>query len=798
MDPLLPRAESPSRNLTPSVTTLLGHCLYRRLTIWLMAILVLVTTLFLLDRHKTWMPDIVQHAKGHHPFEHKVISQWSEEPEPEHDEVLDGSSSTTDTVGSIAAHNPQHWEPDFAPQWPEKPAGDVDEVSPAAEIVAPVDDAYQDEADRLSQEEDEEGRGEFEEEAESKPWLQFPHLDGYFHGLKSLVEPSDLMPEYPNTTHAAASLPAPPEAENSWPTPALYNPYPNNRAKTKTCFLDRHGKIPAPDVYAYHGVPQHMPDAALGSYEIFGIRDDVCFDRFGRLGPYGLGYPREEGGLGAGEDTESQDNEHVWAATGKINYGSVDWGMAQDRCLEANKHLFPKPDAEPGGFSTSGNAARKGKMSRQAVVVRCYTGFRWTPLAVANFRALVTELSLKSGGEYAVHILLHVRDDKLPVWADQAVARQVLDDNIPPEFQGLVTIWSESQMRLYYPGDFENQVSNPSQTDIGGVYRSAHFALQVFAKQHPEYEYFWNWEMDMRYLGNYFELLHRVGRWADNQPRSLMWERNERYYIPSHHGSWHNFTETVRQDCMQSGKAPIYGPVDYPDKKPLLAEEQGQSPLPDSCGTGMDPDECGVGEGADLITFNPIFDACETGWVFSDDIAGYANPTYEQPARRASIVTAGRLSRRLLMAMHEEVWRHRRTMFSEMFPATVALHRGLKAVFAPHPVSLARAWTPAGRAIDEAFNSGDHHSTSGWASPFDFYRESVFKGSSYYYDSQFAGLLWRRWLGYAVMDGRGPSGQPDSGRLRGGYEEESRDGGGGRMCLRSMLLHPIKSEEPDG
>ena len=587
------------------------------------------------------------------------------------------------------------------------------------------------------------------------------------------------------------------------PKPQPYSPYASSKGSdgAKTCYLDRHNKVPAPDLYAYDGVPQHMPDPALGSYDLFGIRDDICFDRFGRYGPYGLGYVGSEGGVGVGMETESEGNDVVWDKTGKIDYREVDWADAQERCQAANKHRFVEPQEGTGELPAVG-PERNGKKARIAVVMRCYTGFKWTELAVLNLRAMINELALKSGGEYSVHILLHVRDDTLPIWSDDAMVQRVLDYNVPREFHGLVTLWSVSQMMLFYPGRFDAAWQNPSGQGIHGVYRSAHLPVQVFAMQHPEYEHFWNWEMDLRLVGNYYELFDRIGKWADEQPRSLMWERNERYYVPAYHGSWDNFTASVARDSGigpdESAAASIVGPVWYEGKQPLRSEERGQSALPESCTIGKPAGKCGVGEGADLIALDPIFDVMGSGWVFSNDVTGYKNPSSDNPPRRASIVTAGRVSRRLLAAMHEEVWRYHRSMFTEMFATTIALHRALKAVYAPHPIYLDRAWQEPGAAVDAVFNSGEDRSTSGRNSPFDMRNEHNQKGTSFYYHSEFAGLLWRRWLGYPQMDGRGSyGGRSGAGTVRGGPDEETRKDSSGRMCLRSMLLHPIKHERPD-
>lgn len=597
------------------------------------------------------------------------------------------------------------------------------------------------------------------------------------------------MSEYPNALHAAP-LPALPIKKGRLPRPTIYNPYETVTQDVRKCYLDKDNNIPVPDMYAYIGIPQHMPGPALGSYDIFGLRDDVCFDRFGRLGPYGLGHGDADDGVRVSEHAEESDREAIVTMFSNINFSEVDWGGAQKRCSRANSDRFLDLDVTPQKLHVSGSRYNR-KKARQAVVVRCYTGFDWTHLAVVSFRALITELSLKSGGEYEAHILLHVRDNDERI-EDDEVAQRILQANVPTEFRTLVTLWSEAQMELYYPGEFEDSYNNVSGERIHGVYRSPHFPLQIFAMKHPEYEHFWNWEMDMRLVGNYFALFDRIGVWAAEQPRWLMWERNERYYIPSYHGTWGNFTETVRQDHSRSGEPGIFGPVDYSYKKLLRFEEWGESALPSNCGDGRDPSQCGVGEGADLITFNPIFNTAYSGWVFASDMVGYDAPSEENPPRRASIVTAGRLSKRLLLAMHEEARRHHHTMFAEMFPSTVALHHGLKAIYAPHPIFLDRAWTPVGSAVNDVFNGGKDHSTSGINSPFHPWNEPNYEGTTFYYRSDFSGLLWRRWLGYPQVDAHRPLGGAIP---RGGHEEESR--GSGRMCLRTLLLHPIKVERPD-
>ncbi|KAF2973491.1 hypothetical protein GQX73_g206 [Xylaria multiplex] len=649
----------------------------------------------------------------------------------------------------------------------EKPNNFPDSI-PNGVIVDILNDAASN--DVALQEED---TSQEEEDVEGPKWLKYKHLDGYYRGLRALVQPSEYKPEYPKPPmhNPPEAVPTPHHIE--MPKPAVFRPQPDYNSdewrksyvRVNPCFIDADKKVPVPDLYAYRGLVQGQPKAAIGSHEAVGLRSDVCFDRFGREG-----------------------SETVWEKSGQINWNEVDWAQAQTQCVNSNRDRF-----FTGNHTRDAELASTGrkKLHRTAIVVRTYVGFKWTAHAVLNFRAMVSELNLQSGGEYDVHFLLHVRDNNAPIWADRATAQDIIESNVPTEFHGLCTLWSEAQMKLFYPGNFGDAYENPSNGDIHGVYRSAHMPLQHFAVMHPEYEHFWNWEMDMRWTGSYYELFDRLGKWGANQSRVGAWERSAKYYIPGLHGTWENFSRLVDTEIQASNKRPFLGPVTFTGK---LALSQGENFMPASCASGSELSQCGVGEEADLITLNPLFDAEESGWVFAGDITGYET-SLPKPPRRCSIVTASRLSRRLLLVMHEETWRLHHSMFSEMFPSTMAFHHGLKAVFAPHPVFLDRDWPPA--EIDVAFNGGKDHSSGGRGSPFDLNNEHNHKGTSWYYNSEFAGLLWRRWLGYAQMDGRGTNGgRAGEGIMRGGREEELNPASSGRLCLRSMLVHPIKWEDP--
>jgi hypothetical protein len=137
--------------------------------------------------------------------------------------------------------------------------------------------------------------------------------------------------------------------------------------------------------------------------------------------------------------------------------------------------------------------------------------------------------------------------------------------------------------------------------------------------------------------------------------------------------------------------------------------EKEYVPLP-GCSADLYQSLCCVGEEADLITVNPTFNASNLGWVFSRDITGY-DRRFPIPPRRTALVTAGRLLKRLLKAMHDEMLSFSHSAFAEMYPPTVALHHGPKTVYAPHPVYFDRRWPL--EEVGKGFNAGKFGSTGG-------------------------------------------------------------------------------------
>ncbi|KAK5215676.1 hypothetical protein LTR72_011286 [Exophiala xenobiotica] len=633
----------------------------------------------------------------------------------------------------------------------------------------------------------------FKKAWKARPWTRFPRENRYYNGLceKERINYDEQPDLHQYSSHHGGNA--------LYQIPFIYNPYystpDSDEPPAQECFLDPENKVPAPLVWAYFNVPTPTPEPLLGSYELFKLRDDVCFERYGRYTSYGLGYEVGQGGTGLGMHGDMNGTQDTLNMALRIDWREVDLGRAQEQCYIRNNNRFPElrhqinnvsqPAVWPGSakrvtsdskISNPRDLARY--IPRTCIVLRIWGDYKYTDYTVLYIRSLVSELNLNSGAEYDVHLLVHIKDGSKPIWASKKAYYDVLEATVPAEFRSMATLWSEDLMRLIYPGPFQPQFAYHGP--IHWVARSMHMALQWFAMQHPEYEYFWNWEMDLRYVGHYYELFDRVEKWAKQQSREGLWERSGRFYIPVFHGNWHSFRENTRTKAQSTTNHTIFGPERFP------ASEEGIG----SSLFGYDEDftppsmlenitTLGVGEDADYISFNPIFDPHGTDWVYRNDVSGY-DTNLPIPPRRASIVTASRLSRRLLDRMHQETYLGRHSMASEMFPASMALHHGFKATFVPHPVYFDRDWPPG--LADSVFNGGPGGASGGYKeSVFSEVPQHNFQGSTFYYNSGFAGALWRRWLGYRENG-------------EGGGREESEGGSGGRMCLRSVLLHPVKRE----
>lgn len=294
-------------------------------------------------------------------------------------------------------------------------------------------------------------------------------------------------------------------------------------------------------VHAYDRLPVGFPQARVGIANL--IDTDTCFDREGRRAAYGF-----------------RNRDNLSDAMLQTNWSVVRWDVLQNQCLASNQHRYharaslsaidtPISAASWSMTSSESDAPLQSEgpryHSRTAFVLRTWTRYDYTEDDIVTIRALITELSLLSGGEYEVFLLVNVKDEHASIWDDEELYRSVLEAYVPREFHGISVLWNEKLLQDWYP-------------EVGScaVYWHQFMPLQWFAANHPQFDYAWNWETDARYTGNHYHFLEQLGKFAKAAPRKYLWERNARFYFPASHGTyaqWLNDTHGYIEAAVQSG-----------------------------------------------------------------------------------------------------------------------------------------------------------------------------------------------------------------------------------------------------
>lgn len=606
----------------------------------------------------------------------------------------------------------------------------------------------------------------------------------YGNTISSLTGEDKLLPETDALLTKAENKPAFDTEETSYE----FDPYPKytsdewrevHRADFVPCEGPANRQVQ--DVQVFKGHPERFPAPSFGSYDLLGIDPNLCYERNAKLGQYGL--------------------QLQWTESGKrLDWTKSEWGRLQQECIEKNKARFEKTspsswnDRYEAAMSASGNGATADELRRQrgashvkerstadwnsslplvrpenppeartAVLLRSYTGRAYTDNEKQVIRSLISELSLRTGGQYQIFLLVQVKDnlEDLALW-DKDTYKYIMQTQVPKEFHDIAILWGSYEVQEMYPLLDRSEAST--------VHNAQWLSVQKFMQEHPEFDYVWNWEMDSRVMGSHYDWLSKIEDFAKKQPRKGLWERNERYYVPAVHGEYN--TEYRKYVEKASRGSMVWGAPELPFIIPSGPKPPVSSPAKDNY-------QWGVGEEADLITLSPMFDPVESNWILRNQVWQYNDTTHNSTElpRRATIITQARLSRRLLEAMHEENKKGNH-VGSEMAPGTVALLHGLKAVYTPMPVFLDRPFPP--ESLMKWFNPGPGGVTGGPGSPAGWGLEHRFQGVTWYFRAVPPQRMYNNWMGYE-----------DAGI--GGKNWEAQNG---RPCLPPMFLHPIKDVMP--
>jgi hypothetical protein len=168
-----------------------------------------------------------------------------------------------------------------------------------------------------------------------------------------------------------------------------------------------------------------------------------------RYGPYGFGQ-------------EEQPTQQQSSNSSLIDWNMVDWKELQNQCLERNYARFPTTtppfDNTPrfrlrnqvkDDFLKQGLGNGTGRI---ALILRTHDEYTYEEIDILNIRSLVTEVSLGSGGEYTVVLLVNILDKNKRIHKSKANYDAAFKAaNIPREFHGITVLWDENLLDSWYP-----------------------------------------------------------------------------------------------------------------------------------------------------------------------------------------------------------------------------------------------------------------------------------------------------------------------------------------------------------
>lgn len=202
--------------------------------------------------------------------------------------------------------------------------------------------------------------------------------------------------------------------------------------------------------------------------------------------------------------------------------------------------------------------------------------------------------------------------------------------------------------------------------------------LQLFAHFYPEFDHFWQLEMDTRFTGHTGKMLQTFHEFGRKQPYKQSRERASWSYMTKVHGSYEEFAAGI--NLALEGGATVWGPMEtgISGLVPFGSRPPFDDPTKDNF-------EWLAGEDADLLLFTFAFDITRIqthdDWPFVDWRSGFD----AKLTRLASFPAQGRASRALLEAAHVGQRELGLRLHSEATLPTFALWHGLKIVQVPHP-----------------------------------------------------------------------------------------------------------------
>lgn len=193
----------------------------------------------------------------------------------------------------------------------------------------------------------------------------------------------------------------------------------------------------------------------FGSYEAWNLDRSICTDRYSRYAAYGY--------------TGEAKNGDSFGASNEVQFEHVNWATLQQDCLQRNadryqfsntrKALTLHKEYNEGidehilrgeKTETAQNNTPAVFNTRTAVVLRTWLDMEYTESDLHYIRSIIMELSLLSGAEYEVVLLVDAKNAELPHPEDK-VGLDRLKSSLPRELQDLAVFFNSEILEDWYP-----------------------------------------------------------------------------------------------------------------------------------------------------------------------------------------------------------------------------------------------------------------------------------------------------------------------------------------------------------
>ena len=203
----------------------------------------------------------------------------------------------------------------------------------------------------------------------------------------------------------------------------------------------------------------------MGSYASTGLDPSVCYDGRSRYRPYGF-----------------IDEDVQLLGASDVQWADLDWGLLQRQCLMQNNDRYE--DVEPANetlilrypvqedfdhvdediyfpddHDRRVRAVKGPKYKKRSAIVfqiEASSG-DWTIDTKQYLRSLIMEMSLHTGGEYELLLLVFVKDDDGPIFNNMGVHANVMGHSVPREFRNCAVLLNGRLLKQWYPKTYQHE-----------------------------------------------------------------------------------------------------------------------------------------------------------------------------------------------------------------------------------------------------------------------------------------------------------------------------------------------------